>query len=42
MEELNKAKNALEKNSTKLTSELKTLAEKSEKVGWFFMTAGMF
>lgn len=32
-DELNKAKDALEKNGTKLTSELKALSEKSEKVG---------
>uniref|UniRef100_A0A668A219 Early endosome antigen 1 n=1 Tax=Myripristis murdjan TaxID=586833 RepID=A0A668A219_9TELE len=31
VEELNKAKSALEKNSTRLTSELKALMEKSEK-----------
>lgn len=32
MEELNKAKSVLEKNTTKLTTELKALTEKSEKV----------
>lgn len=32
VEELNKAKSVLEKNNTKLTSELKALTEKSEKV----------
>lgn len=32
VEELNKAKSVLEKNNSRLTSELKTLTEKSEKV----------
>lgn len=35
MEELNKAKNDVEKNNTRLASELKTLREKSEKVSHF-------
>lgn len=34
MEELNKAKNDMEKNNTRLTSELKALREKSEKVSF--------
>lgn len=32
VEELNKAKSVLEKNNTRLTSELKELTERSEKV----------
>lgn len=32
MEELNKAKSVLEKNNSRMTSELKALTEKSEKV----------
>lgn len=36
MEELNNAKNDMEKNETRLTSELKALREKSEKVIFFF------
>lgn len=32
VEELNKAKSVLEKNNSRLTSELKALTEKSEKV----------
>lgn len=35
VEELNKAKSILEKNNTRLTSELKALTEKSEKVSDF-------
>lgn len=34
VEELNKAKSVLEKNNGKLTSELKALTEKSEKVSY--------
>lgn len=35
VEELNKARSVLEKNSTRLTSELKALTEKNEKVSRF-------
>ncbi len=35
VEELNKAKSVLEKNNTRLTSELKALTEKGEKVSRF-------
>lgn len=40
MEELNKAKNDIEKNNTRLTSELKALREKSEKVSHFLLYQG--
>lgn len=39
VEELNKAKSVLEKNNTRLTSELKALTEKSEKVSRFSLEA---
>lgn len=35
-EELNKVKNDLEKNSSRVAADLKALKEKSDKVGRFF------